>query len=213
MKKTIEEHAARFDEVAADYDDSGSQEYRACANLVVDHAAPRRSDVVLDLGAGTGAIALSLAPECARVVARDVSEGMLEKAHQKATEADIENVDLGEGRFRAPAVEGYRGPEGSAFDVVVSNYAMHHLSDEEKSEAIDVVVDLAPRRFVLGDVMLFAEADPEGPSYDPSVDDPSTVGYLVDRLTDHFVVTAVDRVNDQVGVVVAEDPAVAVAGN
>jgi SAM-dependent methyltransferase len=165
---------------------------------VVEHAAPTAEDVVLDLGTGTGAIALALAPKAKRVVGRDISEGMLEQAREKAEAEGIENVEFGEGRFRDPNYDG-------EVDVVVSNFAMHHLSDEEKREAIAVIADLNPRRFVLGDVMFFGEPDPEDPFYSPEVDDPATVGELADALTDEgFVLTAVERVHDQVGVLVAE---------
>jgi SAM-dependent methyltransferase len=199
MKKTIEEHAARFSEAADEYDETqDSPEYLACADLVVEHAAPTADDVVLDLGTGTGAIALQLAPRAKRVVGRDISEGMLDRAREKADEAGIENVEFGEGQFRDPNVDG-------PVDVVVSNFAMHHLSDEEKREAIGVVADLNPRRFVLGDVMFFGAPDPEDPFYSPEVDDPATVGTLVDALTDEgFALTAVERVHEQVGVLVAE---------
>ncbi|WP_134671879.1 class I SAM-dependent methyltransferase [Halorussus marinus] len=199
MKKSIETHAARFDEIAGEYDDSqnDTEEYRACVSLVVEHADPRPDDVVADLGTGTGAIALALAGDAGEVVARDISDGMMERAREKADERGIENVDFAEGRFREPNVE--------AADVVVSNFAMHHLGDEEKREAIEAVADLGPRRFVLGDVMFFGEPDPDEPFYSPEVDDPSTVGHLADALTDAgFSLTAVERVHDQVGVLVAE---------
>ena len=61
MKKTLDEHAARFDEVAAEYDEDKSEEYNECVALVLEHAAPESDDTVLDLGCGTGAIALGLA--------------------------------------------------------------------------------------------------------------------------------------------------------
>ena len=199
MKKTIDEHAERFSEAASSYDDEqDSREYLACADLVVEHAAPGPDDVVLDLGTGTGAIALALAPKSKRVIGRDISEGMLEEARSKADEAGIENVEFGIGRFRDPD---YEGP----VDVVTSNFAMHHLSDAEKREAIAAIADLDPRRFVLGDVMFFGTPDPDEPFYSPEVDDPATVGTLVDALTDEgFVLTAVERVHEQVGVLVAE---------
>ena len=200
MTPSIDDHAARFDEKAASYDDAKSEEYRACASLVVEHAAPGSDDTVLDLGTGTGAIALALADDAGRVIGRDISEGMLNQAREKAREQGIENVEFGEGRFREPNV-----PADVDIDIVTSNFAMHHLSDEEKREAIEVIAALEPRRFVLGDVMLFVEADPSAPFYSPEVDDPATVGVLADAFTDAgFALTAVERVHDQVGVLVGE---------
>ncbi len=198
MKKSREDHAARFDEKAGEYDESNSEEYRACADLVIDHAAPAADEVVLDLGTGTGAIALALAPDADRVVGRDISDGMMERAAEKADERGLENVEFDYGTFREPA---YDGP----VDIVVSNFAMHHLSDDEKREAIDVIAALEPQTFVLGDVMFFGEPDPSEPFYSPAVDDPATVGLLADAFTDAgFSLTAVERVHDQVGVLVAE---------
>ncbi|WP_436910708.1 class I SAM-dependent methyltransferase [Halosimplex marinum] len=200
MKRSIDEHAARFDEKAGEYDDSKSDEYRACASLVVEHANPRTHDTVLDLGTGTGAIALPLAEEAKRVIGRDISEGMLDKARAKADDRGLSNVEFGEGRFREPAV-----PDDADVDVVTTNFAMHHLSDDEKREAIDVITGLEPRRIVLGDVMFFDGPDPEEPFYSPEVDDPATVGTLADAFTDaDYPVTAVERVHDQVGVLVAQ---------
>jgi SAM-dependent methyltransferase len=198
MKRSLDEHAARFDEYADDYDEDKSDEYLACVSLVVEHAAPEPGDVVLDIGTGTGAIALALAPDAGRVIGRDISDGMMEKAREKAAERGIENVEFGNGTFREPNVEG-------PVDVVVSNFAMHHIPDEEKREAIAAIADLGPRRFVLGDIMLFGEPDPETPFYSPEVDDPATVGLLADALTDAgFALTAVEMVHEQVGVLVAE---------
>ncbi|MGA9401419.1 class I SAM-dependent methyltransferase, partial [Haladaptatus sp.] len=141
MKKTIEEHADRFSDIAGDYDDSqDSEEYRACVSLVVEHADPGADDVVLDLGTGTGAIALALAPDAKHVIGRDISEGMMDEARTKAEENDIGNVEFGEGRFRDPNVDEdvdtgssetpRADARGARVDIVVSNFAMHHLSDE-----------------------------------------------------------------------------------
>ncbi|WP_336038167.1 class I SAM-dependent methyltransferase [Halobacterium yunchengense] len=200
MKKTLEEHAARFDDVAAEYDEDKSAEYNECVALVLEHAAPASDDVVLDLGCGTGAIALGLAEDAGRVVGRDISEGMMDQAREKAVERGLENVEFGEGRFREP-----NAPDDASVDVVTSNFAMHHLSDDEKREAISVVADLAPRKVVLGDVMFFGEPDPAEPFYSPEVDDPATVGVLADAFTDEgYALTAVELVHEQVGVLVAE---------
>ena len=215
MKKTLDEHAARFDEVAAEYDDEKSREYNECVALVVEHAAPGSEETVLDVGCGTGAIALALAEDAGRVLGRDISQGMMEQGRQKAADRSLENVEFAEGRFRDPNVDDLvdagstespnAGPSDASVDVVTSNFAMHHLSDAEKRDAVSVIADLDPDRVVLGDVMFFGEPDPEEPFYSPDVDDPATVGVLADAFTDEgYVLTDVEMVHDQVGVLVAE---------
>ena len=200
MKKTVAEHAERFSEKAAAYDDSKSDEYHACASLVIDHASPESDDVVLDMGAGTGAIALAVAEDADRVLARDISEGMMDEGRKKAAERGLDNVEFAYGEFRDPGLDADRD-----VDVVTSNFALHHLADDEKREAIRVMSGTGARRIVLGDVAFFEEPDPEAPFYSPEVDDPATVGTLVEAFTDEgFAVTAVERVHDQVAVIVAE---------
>lgn len=193
--------ADRFSQIAGQYDDKhGSDEkpiYNACATLVIEHADPRPDDVVLDLGTGSGLIALALAGNAGHVVGRDISDGMIEQARSKAADSGIENVEFGYGEFRDPQYDG-------EVDVVASNFALHHLPDEKKRKAIEAIADLGPRRFILGDAMFFGSTDPEEPLFGHGVD-AATVGVLVDVLTDvGFVVTAVERVHDQVGVLVAE---------
>ncbi|NHN40314.1 methyltransferase domain-containing protein [Halorubellus sp. JP-L1] len=203
MKRPIEEHAARFDEMAASYDDqqNDTDEYRACVSLVVEaaRAVVDEDATVLDLGCGTGAIALSLAEDAGRVIGRDISAGMLEEAREKAADAGLENVSFDEGRFREPNVD-------EDVDVVVSNFAMHHLADDEKRDALRAVAALDPDRFVLGDVMFFGLPDPDEPFYSPEVDDPATVGVLAEAYTDAgFALTDATAVHDQVGVLVGDD--------
>jgi SAM-dependent methyltransferase len=203
VKRSIEDHAARFDAKAATYDGDRGPEYREALSLVVAHADPGTSEVVLDLGTGTGAVALALASAAGEVLGRDVSTGMLAEARAKAEADGHGNVSFQTGRFKAPAL-----PEETEVDVVTSNFAMHHLADDGKREAVETVAALDPRRIVLGDVMFFDGPDPEEPFYSPEVDDPATVGTLAEAFTDAgYALTAVERVHDQVGVLVAErDP-------
>jgi release factor glutamine methyltransferase len=81
-----------------------------CLELIRDQAAPR----VLDVGTGSGAIALSIAHEHpgARVVATDTSEPALELAQENAAAHGLEVTFV-----RADVLDGVDGP----FDLVVSN--------------------------------------------------------------------------------------------
>jgi SAM-dependent methyltransferase len=197
----VADHAARFDEMATEYDESAGENaaYRACRALTVEAAAPGSADAVLDVGAGTGAVGLRLAADADRVALRDPSEGMLAEAEEKTVERSLENVEIGRGTFRDPGVE------SADADVIVSNFAMHHLDDDAKRAAIGTLVDLGPRRIVLGDIMFFGATDAEAPFYDPAVDSPATVGLLADAFTDAgYALTAVEYVHDVAGVLVAE---------
>ena len=198
MTKKVQEFADRYDEWANEYDrENDFEEYRICASLVVENADPGPNDIVVDLGTGTGAVALALADDARMVAGRDISEGMLEQARAKAANQGIENVEFEKGQFCEPNVE--------EADVVVSNFALHHLDDEGKREAIEAIAELGPRRYVMGDVMLFGEHEPEEPMYNTDAVYPSTVGYLANALTDAgFALIGVEKVHEQVGVVVAE---------
>ena len=81
-----------------------------CLELIHDQAAPR----VLDVGTGSGAIALSIAHEHpgARVVATDTSEPALELAQENAAAHRLEVTFV-----RADVLDGVDGP----FDLIVSN--------------------------------------------------------------------------------------------
>jgi SAM-dependent methyltransferase len=196
MKQPLEDHAERFDQKAPDYDTEKPDEYKAAVSLVIDHAQPQSDDVVLDLGTGTGAIALALAADAKEVIGRDISEGMLDEAQQKATERDIDNVEFGTGRFRDPDAP-------DTVDIVTSNYALHHLDDDQKREAVALIADLEPKRFVLGDIMFLEGLNTD--LYAEDVDDPATVGVLAEAFTDAgFAVTAVEPVAEHVAVLVGE---------
>lgn len=200
MKRSIDETAERFDEMSEAYDDARSAGAVAAADAVLARARAHLTGTerVVDIGTGTGILAVELAREAASVYALDISEGMRERAREKATEADLENLTVGYGTFRDPEA----ALDLPTADLVVSNFAMHHLSDEEKDDALGVVGDLlAPGgRFVLGDVVVFDEADVSVEHYDPEVDDPATVDRLEAAFADAGFTTESERVGPMAGV-------------
>lgn len=116
---------------------------------VLDQARPERDAVAIDLGCGTGALAIPLAEQGATVTAVDLSQAMLELLERKAKEAGLTTLTC-----RAAPVEHLDlAPE--SVDLVVSNYALHHLRDPDKQKVVQAAFRwLRPGgRLVIGDMM------------------------------------------------------------
>jgi len=106
-------------------------------------------DRLLDVGAGTGLLALTAAPLVASVSALDISPAMCRHLDCKFRRLGIENAEV----LLSSATE--LPLEESAVDVVVSNYCFHHLSALEKRRALaEIRRVLRPGgRLVVGDMM------------------------------------------------------------
>ena len=82
---------------------------------------------VLDIGCGTGALALRAARRGARVKGIDVSAGMLEIGAQRVGEAGFsDSIELEE-----MGVALLDGEEGGSYDAVMSGLCLSELSDDE----------------------------------------------------------------------------------
>jgi SAM-dependent methyltransferase len=90
---------------------------------VVERAALRGKERVLDVGTGAGHTALALAPHAAEVIALDLTEEMLSAAAGLARERGLSNVWFRRGRAEAlPFADG-------SFDLVTSRLCAHHYKD------------------------------------------------------------------------------------
>ena len=111
------------------------------------------SSTLVDLGAGTGTIALEAARHCRRVVAVDVSAQMLAVLEERLARERVANVDVMRAGF--PSYE----HATDAPDVVYSRNALHHLADFWKGVALERVAALLPRggAFLLRDLVFSFE--------------------------------------------------------
>jgi putative AdoMet-dependent methyltransferase len=137
--------AAEYDVDVLDESNPIRTGYEDTLRWVVARAAIGPRDAVVDLGVGTGNLAHRL-PGCRRLVCVDVSARMLELAqHKVGARAEYVQADL---------LQFFDGPD--TFDAVVSTYAIHHLTTEEKLALVGTVATrLNPGgRLVVGDLMV-----------------------------------------------------------
>lgn len=104
---------------------------------------------VVDVGAGTGLLTLAAAPQVAHVTAIDISATMCAALRARIESSQLTNVDV----RVADAIDLPLTDE--SYDVVVSNYCLHHLANDQKSLALSEIARvLRPGgRVVIGDMM------------------------------------------------------------
>lgn len=124
-------------------------------HTVLAEARARPEEHAVDLGCGSGQVTLALARTAASVLAVDVSQKMIDLLLDNARRAGIGNVE-----GRAVPIEELDFAPGSV-DLVVSNYAFHHLRDADKPLVVKQIFGwLRPGgRFVLGDMMFGRGSD------------------------------------------------------
>jgi arsenite methyltransferase len=97
------------------------QRFEPIVDHVLTRAELRPGQRVLDLGTGTGAVALTSAPRVVpggRVIGVDLSPEMLALARERASRAGLGNVSFTDGRAEAiPA-------EGSSQDTVLASLSL-----------------------------------------------------------------------------------------
>ncbi len=116
---------------------------------VLLEADPTPDAFAVDLGCGSGQVTLALAKRCRRVLGVDVSEKMIALLLENAEKQGVSNVE-----GRAVPIERL-GLAANSVDLIVSNYALHHLRDADKQLAVNAAYNwLRPGgRLVIGDMM------------------------------------------------------------
>jgi|WetSurMetagenome_2_1015567.scaffolds.fasta_scaffold23499_4 putative AdoMet-dependent methyltransferase len=123
------------------------------ADFIYNSSGLNRESVVLEIGTGTGELALRLSKRCKKIVACDISKTMLSYAEKKVKACNIQNIEFVNTGFLNHNFNcGY-------FDAVISQLALHHLPDFWKSIAImNISNDLKPGGiFYLMDAILSFE--------------------------------------------------------
>ncbi|TAN21161.1 MAG: class I SAM-dependent methyltransferase [Actinomycetota bacterium] len=116
---------------------------------LIAKANPTSECEVLDLGCGSGQLAIPVSNKVKSVIGVDISPRMIELLNSKLTQNGLGNV-----KTMTASIQELEFAKGS-FDLILSNYALHHLSDEQKRWVVSQGFHwLKPNgRMVFGDMM------------------------------------------------------------
>lgn len=129
--------------------------YKEILNTIYNEIRERENSEVLDIGFGTGILASQLYENGHPIDGIDFSSEMIAIAKAKMPEANLLEWDITEGLPNELA--------GRKYDAIVSTYALHHLSDEQK---VDFLKNLRPLlkaegKIYIGDIAFQTRADLE----------------------------------------------------
>jgi ubiquinone/menaquinone biosynthesis C-methylase UbiE len=141
---------ATFDERARDWDTPERIDRAARVAAAIEETIPlRKTDRLVDVGAGTGLLGLALADDVGEIVLADPSAGMIEVATEKLAAAGLRSV-------RAVRHDLLADPSpAERFDVAVSLLVLHHIDDT--AAALAAIRDL----LVPGGRIALADLDTE----------------------------------------------------
>lgn len=125
LRKDWDRHVDHADEL------SRTPSFQHLRDTILSQAQPCSRDRALDVGTGTGLLALPLAELVDWVWAIDISPAMIDCVSSRALAAGLDNVQTAVvSATRLPLADG-------SIDVAVSNYCFHHLGRAGKRAAID----------------------------------------------------------------------------
>ena len=135
----------------ADYDThhEGFRDFDREAKKISAALGLSTDSTILDMGCGTGGLAIRLAQACKHVYAVDISETMLAALEQKIQTRGLCNITTIQSGFLS-----YEH-QGEALDAIVANITLHHLPDFWKQIALCKLFDILTTggRLFLADVV------------------------------------------------------------
>ena len=153
---SIRTQRKRWTERAETWDRHNDVGMAKVAAKAIELAHVRPGMTCVDLGCGGGRLALLLAKQGAQVIGVDVSNAMIERMVEQAKNDGVSGVT-----GLAVPIEHFTLP-GESVDVVITNYALHHLTDPDKAKVVSAAYGwLRPGgQLIVSDMMLGRGATP-----------------------------------------------------
>lgn len=196
---TVQFPPSEFDDWAPEYDQAAFSNrgfpfdgYTSVLRTIVQQAAPQPRDAVLDLGIGTGNLALLFAETGCRIWGVDFSAEMLKLAQRKLPTSTL---SLGDLREELPA---HFPPR---FQRIVSAYTFHHFPLAEKVSLVQrLLIDhLEPGgALVIGDIAFNDAAAEEKYRHELGSDWEQEYYWLADQALAAFTAAGISAVYTQV---------------
>ncbi len=119
-----EQNKAYFEQMAPIYDELRKDCYgESLSEILLQRFSLSKTDIVGDLGTGTGYLAKKLAPFASKVLAIDLSPAMLQVAEQEIKQANITNIEFYEGDAHDLPLADH------SLEFAFANLLLHHLSE------------------------------------------------------------------------------------
>ena len=123
------------------------------AKIAITKSHMKPTDVVLDIGCGTGSLALRLAESALHVHGLDVSSEMIRIANDKAQAQQVENVTFHTGPFD----EGFATLEAESLDGICA-YSLLHLVEDRSAALAQIFRMLKPGGFFISSTVCLGES-------------------------------------------------------
>jgi len=138
MGLSEEDGAKYWDKEAESYNkevEKHRDRYYKLVECIIDLTVPKKSDVTMEIGVGTGVVSLLLAPKVKKIIAVDISKEMLRIARERAMEADVYNIEFVRGTFHEPNI-------AEKVDIIVTIDSLHCTTDGNyKKRAVEIMHD------------------------------------------------------------------------
>ena len=120
--------------------------YKEVLGSIFQTVMQKENATVLDIGFGTGTLTTKLYEHGCSVYGQDFSSRMIELAYQKMPEAHLYQGDFTQG-----LAEPLRNQK---YDFITATYSLHHLTDEQKTAFIKILLDRLNEngKILIGDV-------------------------------------------------------------